>query len=132
VLIEGATGAPATAEEGPMKYALLIYENESVYGDKRGDPTQAIVQRHMAFGQELGDQRLGGMGLKNTDSATTVRTTASGVQTVHDGPFAETKEQLGGFYLVEAPDLDAAIEIARRVPLHTSGSIEVRPVLSPG
>ena len=115
-----------------MKYALLIYEDESVYGDKRGDPTQAIVQRHMAFGQELGEQRLGGMGLKNTDSATTVRTSKAGAQTVHDGPFAETKEQLGGFYLVEAPDLDAAIEIAKRVPLHTSGCIEVRPVLSPG
>jgi hypothetical protein len=51
---------------------------------------------------------------------------------VHDGPFAETKEQLGGFYLIEAPDLDAALAIARKVPLAEDGAIEVRPVLGPG
>jgi hypothetical protein len=115
-----------------MKYALLIYEDESVYGDKTGEAVQEIVAQHMAFGAELGDKRLGGMGLKNTDTATTVRTGPGGAKTVHDGPFAETKEQLGGFYLIEAPDLDAAIEIAKRVPIYRQGSIEVRPVLGPG
>jgi hypothetical protein len=116
-----------------MKYALLIYEDESVYGDK-GDnpPINEIRSRHMAFSQELGERRLGGMGLKATATATTVRTQPGGAKTVHDGPFAETKEQLGGFYLIEAPDLDAAIEIAKRVPVYREGSIEVRPVLGPG
>jgi hypothetical protein len=115
-----------------MKYALLIYEDESVYGDKTDGPAmQEIVAKHMAFGAELGERRLGGMGLKNTDTATTVRTGPGGLKTVHDGPFAETKEQLGGFYLIEAPDPDAALEIARRVPIYRAGAIEVRPLLGP-
>jgi hypothetical protein len=115
-----------------MMYALLIYEDESVYEGK-GDtaPMREIVSRHMAFTQELGGTRLGGAGLKATAAATTVRTQAGGAKTVHDGPFAETKEQLGGFYLIEAPDLDAAIEIAKRVPVYREGAIEIRPALGP-
>ena len=115
-----------------MQYALLIYEDEQVYGDHKDSPAhKAIVAKHMAFVGELGATRLGGNGLAVTSSATTVRT-RGGAQSVHDGPFAETKEQLGGFYLIQAPDLDAAIAIARRVPLAKDGSIEVRPVLGPG
>jgi hypothetical protein len=82
----------------------------------------------MAFSQELGASRLGGSGLGHTSTATTVRT-LNGKKTVHDGPFAETREQLGGFYLIEAADLDAAIEIAKRIPVLQDGSIEVRPLL---
>ena len=116
-----------------MKYALLVYENEAPFGDRKSSPAvQSLVGRHKAFGEELGDRRLGGMGLMGASSATTVRTAADGSKTIHDGPFAETKEQLGGFYLIEAPDLDAAIAIARKVPLHGEGSIEVRPVMGPG
>ena len=115
-----------------MQYALLIYEDESIFGPgKSGAKLQEVAQRHQAFVRELGPKRIGGCGLKGTSSATTVRTT-QGKQTVHDGPFAEAKEQLGGFYLIEAPDLDAALEIARRVPLAQDGSIEVRPVVGPG
>ena len=115
-----------------MQYALLIYEDESLFGPgKAGPALQEIVSRHMAFSHELGSKRIGGAGLKDTSSATTIRTT-KGKQTVHDGAFAETKEQLGGFYLIEAPDLDAALEIARKVPLAADGAIEVRPVLGPG
>jgi hypothetical protein len=115
-----------------VQYALLIYEDESIFGPgKSGPRLQETVQRHMSFTRELGSKRVGGCGLKATSSATTVRTT-KGKQTVHDGPFGETKEQLGGFYLIEAPDLDAALEIARRVPLAEDGAIEVRPVLGPG
>ncbi len=114
-----------------MKYALLVYEDESFYnGDKSGAVMQEHVGKHMAFSQELGPKRLGGNGLKAVSTATTVRT-AGGKKTVHDGPFAETKEQLGGFYLVEAADLDEAIAIAKKVPLLKDGSIEVRPVLGP-
>lgn len=111
------------------KYALLIYENEALYGpDKNGPALREIVSRHMAFSKDLGATRIGGSGLAATSSATTVRTT-NGKKTVHDGAFAETKEQLGGFYLIEAPDLDAAIDIARRVPVLQDGAIEIRPLL---
>jgi hypothetical protein len=116
-----------------MQYALLIYQDESVYGpDKSGPALQAIVAKHMAFSKELGAARIGGAGLKGTRVTTTVRRQASGGATIHDGPFAEAKEQLGGFYLVEAPDLDAAIAIAKRVPLDHDGAIEIRPLLGPG
>ncbi len=115
-----------------MQYALLVYEDEQVYGDDRDNPAMTeIFAQHVAFGDELGAARLGGCGLAVTSSATTVRT-RGGAQSVHDGPFAETREQLGGFYLIQAPDLDAAIAIARRVPLLKDGSIEVRPVMGPG
>jgi hypothetical protein len=109
-----------------MKYALLIYEDEAFYGaDKAGLQIQEIVGKHMAFSRELGAKRVGGAGLKAT---TTVRT-VGGKKTVHDGPFAEAKEQLGGFYLIEAADLDDAIAIARKVPMLQDGSIEIRPLL---
>jgi hypothetical protein len=115
-----------------MQYALLIYEDESVYSaGKDNQKLQEIVSRHIAFSRQLGATRLGGAGLTATSSATTVRTT-KGKQTVHDGPFGETKEQLGGFYLIEAPDLDAALAIAKKVPLLENGAIEVRPLLGPG
>jgi hypothetical protein len=114
-----------------MKYALLIYEDEAGFGpDKAGPALQQVVSRQMAFRDGLGAAHLGGTGLKATSSATTVRTT-KGKQTVHDGPFAEAKEQLGGFHLIEAPDLDAAIAIAKKVPLLGDGAIEVRPMLGP-
>lgn len=115
-----------------MHYALLIYEDEAQYGPgKKGPAIQEVVSRHMAFNKELGAKRVGGSGLSGTASATTIRT-KSAKQSVHDGPFAESKEQLGGFYLIEAKDLDEAIAIAKRVPLLQDGSIEIRPVLGPG
>ena len=114
-----------------MQYALFIYEDETLYGpDKNGPAIQEIVAKHMAFNRELGAARVGGAGLKGTNAATTVRT-SNGSQTIHDGPFAETKEQLGGFFLIEAPDLDAAIAIAKKVPVLQDGAIEIRPLLGP-
>ena len=114
-----------------MQYMLLIYEDERIYGPgKSGSAMHEIMPRHMAFGKELGAARLGGGGLQSTSAATTVRT-SGGRQTIHDGPFAETKEQLGGYYLVEAPNLDAAIAIARKAPVMKDGAIEIRPVLMP-
>ena len=114
-----------------MKYALLIYEDEAIYGpEKAGPKIQEIVGKHMAFSQELGAKRIGGSGLKGTATATTVRTTG-GKKAVHDGPFAEAKEQLGGFYLIEAADLDEAIEIAKKLPVLQDGAIEIRPLLGP-
>jgi hypothetical protein len=108
---------------------LLIYEDERVYGDKSDSPEmRSITERHMALVGELGAARISAAGLQRTATATTVRT-EGGKQVIHDGPFAETKEQLGGYYLIEAPDLDAAIAIAKRVPLRFDGSIEVRPLI---
>jgi len=115
-----------------MQYALLIYQQEAVAGLEPGSAAlAAIVSRHMAFSKELGAKRIGGSGLKSTSSATTVRT-QGGARTVHDGPFAETREQLGGFYLIEAADLDEAIAIAGKVPLAGDGAIEIRPMLGAG
>lgn len=112
-----------------MQYAFLIYEDEAIYGpNKSGPAMQEIVAKHMAFNRELGSKRIGGAGLKGTTSATTVRT-AKGMKTVHDGPFAEAKEQLGGFYIIDAPDLDAAIAIAKKIPVLQEGAIEIRPLL---
>jgi hypothetical protein len=112
-----------------MKYALLIYENESIYGAEKNNPAlQEIVGKHMAFSERLGPKRVGGAGLAGTHAATTVRA-ANGSRTVHDGPYAETKEQLGGFYLIDAADLDEAIEIAKEVPVLDQAAIEIRPLL---
>ncbi|HEX4740140.1 MAG TPA: YciI family protein [Caulobacteraceae bacterium] len=116
-----------------MKYLLLIYEDESVYGpDKAGEAMNQVVAGHMALSQSLGAKRLAGAGLQNTPTATTVRTGRGGVQTIHDGPFAETKEQLGGFYMVDAEDLDEAIAIARKIPVCHEGAVEIRPLLGEG
>lgn len=113
-----------------MQYMLLIYEDETVYGDQKDNPALLeIVGKHRAFAHGLGSTMKGGAGLKSSAVATTVRT-AGGSQTLHDGPFAETKEQLGGFYIVDAPDLDTAIGIAKQVPLGRDGVIEIRPLLT--
>ncbi len=115
-----------------MQYALLIYENEAASGKGGQSPAyKDLVARHWAFVGELDKEgvRKGGAGLANASSATTLRLN-KGAYTVHDGAYAETKEQLGGFYIVEAPDLDGAIALGKRVPLTEGGSLEVRPLLS--
>lgn len=117
-----------------MQYVLLIHEPEAEsYPDgESGQAWRDILQAHMAFGQELGQAGVfvGGAGLKRTDTATTVRVSLHG-RTVHDGPFAETREQLGGLYMIDVPDLDAAIAWARKLPIAKTGSIEIRPLLPP-
>jgi hypothetical protein len=112
-----------------MRYMLLIQEDESVYEGEAGRAAwDDIVTRHMAFGQWLGGRLVDGAGLQPSRTATLVRTKA-GSQTVHDGAFAEAREQLGGYYKVEVADLDEAIEIAKRIPLARDGAIEIRPLL---
>jgi len=111
-----------------MQYALLIYADEKTRPAENSPAFREMVAKHIALNSELGAARIAGAGLKGTALATTVRTTA-GSKTVHDGPFAETKEQLGGFYLIEAADLDAAITVAKKVPLSGDGAIEIRPLL---
>lgn len=116
-----------------MQYALLLHDNEEAMGkDSGGSIFQQLVQQHRAFSAELraSGVQIGGAGLRSTASATTLRNTPSG-RTMHDGPYAESKEQLGGFYLIDVPDLDAAIAVARRVPLSADGSVEIRAVITP-
>jgi hypothetical protein len=113
-----------------MQYALLIYENEDLYRTDAGRSLDDIIVAHRALAGELAAQGIlrGGQGLKTADTATTVRR-ADGQHAQHDGPYAEAREQLGGFYLVEVPDLDAALAIAKRIPLAGDGAVEVRPMI---
>ena len=110
-----------------MQYMLMIYEDERQYDD--AEVLAEMIARHRALVGELGDAFKSDSGLGGSDSATVVRTGAGGATTIHDGPFAEAREQLGGYYVVEVPDLDAAMAIARRIPLNTTGAVEIRPMM---
>ena len=112
-----------------MEYLLLIYNSEKEWAAMPPDEMGKIYGEYMAFTKAITDSGhwIGGKPLQPVSTATTVRV-RSGKRTVTDGPFAETKEQLGGYYLVEAKDLDEATEIASRIPGAKYGSIEVRPI----
>ncbi len=112
-----------------MEYLLLIYGSETEAKKLTGAEYGQIYQEYMAFTQDItkSGKNKGGNPLEPSATATTVRV-RNGKTVVTDGPFAETKEQLGGYYLVEAKDLDEAISIAARIPGAKIGSIEVRPV----
>jgi hypothetical protein len=114
-----------------MQYLLLIYQNE-VDAAKAGDRT-AVINEYRAFTESIiqSGQFKGGNGLQSTATATTVRA-RDGKTLTTDGPFAETREQLGGYYLVDAKDLDEAIAIAARIPSARTGAIEVRPIMNYG
>jgi hypothetical protein len=113
-----------------MQYLLLIYNVESEWDSMPGAVQSEMMGQFKAFTQSIRDSGhfQKGERLFNTDKATSVRV-RDGKTLVTDGPFAETKEQLGGFYLVEAPDLDVAIKIASRVPSVVAGTVEVRPIV---
>jgi hypothetical protein len=108
-----------------MEYLLLIYENEQRFATGF-DANE--MKDYTAFGQEFAKQIVSGKALQPTKTATTVRV-RDGKRLTTDGPFAETKEQLGGYYLIEAKDLDEAIAIAGKIPAGRFGSIEVRPIM---
>jgi hypothetical protein len=113
-----------------MRYALLIYANEQEWANQSQEQTEAQFQEYMAFTKDIVDRGMhkSGEALQLTSTATTVRV-RNGETVTTDGPFAETKEQLGGFYVVECKDLDEAIEAATRIPDVRSGSIEIRPIM---
>jgi hypothetical protein len=111
-----------------MQYALLIYTDETADANASQQEQQAVMAAYNAFGETFKEKIAGGEALVATNSATTVRV-RDGKTLTTDGPFAETKEQLGGFYLVNANDLDEAIQIAANIPGAKQGSIEVRPVM---
>jgi hypothetical protein len=111
-----------------MRYALLIYTPPDM-GEPDPAEFQAVMDAYNAFTRdavEAGVMR-GGEALEDANTATTVRV-RDGKTLITDGPFAETKEQFGGFYLIEAPNLDEAIKWAARIPGAQRGSIEVRPI----
>ena len=112
-----------------MQYLLMIYQNEVEYAKNDAATSQKIMAEYGTFTQSIvqsGNFKAGDR-LQETHTATTVRV-RDGKTLTTDGPFAETREQLGGYYLVEAKDLDAAIAIAARIPGARMGSIEVRPI----
>ncbi|MDQ4090293.1 MAG: YciI family protein [Actinomycetota bacterium] len=110
-----------------MKYALLIYDTPSAWDGLSDQETNAIMGEYFAVTRAPGV--VGGEQLHPVETATTVRVKDGDALTT-DGPFADTKEFLGGFYLLEADDLDAAIEIASRIPAaRMGGSVEIRPVV---
>jgi hypothetical protein len=112
-----------------MKYLCLLYSEEKQIGSMPGPQLQALMGEYNAFTQSIkdGGQYIGGNRLQPTGSATTVRM-REGKLSATDGPFAETKEQLGGYYLIEAVDLNAAIQVASRIPAARLGCVEVRPI----
>jgi hypothetical protein len=113
-----------------MRYLLTIYDDETTWNDVTPEQSAQIMAAYGEFGQAAQDAGvlLGGEGLQPTSTATTVRV-RDGETLTTDGPFAETREQLGGYYLLECKDLDEAIGWAAQLPGAQTGSVEVRPVM---
>ena len=105
------------------QYLILIYENEADYETADQSVYQEVMDAHNRFAEQVGERLLGGNALQPTTTATSIRG-----DVVTDGPFVETKEVLGGYYLIEAKDLDEALEIGKRCPARFGG-VEVRPVM---
>jgi hypothetical protein len=112
-----------------MRYLLLIYQDEVAHAQLSQEELAAEYEAYNAFGAETEKRGVeSGFALMPTNTATTVRV-RDGKTLTTDGPFAETKEQLGGFYLLNCKDLDEAIEVAAKIPAVSDGSIEIRPVM---
>jgi hypothetical protein len=110
------------------QYVILIYEDEAGYATASPEVINEVMQAHNAFAAQVeqhGAKLLGGEALQSTGTATSVR----GGSDVTDGPFVETKEVLGGFYVIDAPDLDTALAIGKLCPARFGG-VEVRPVMT--
>jgi hypothetical protein len=112
-----------------MRYLMMICEEEKMYDALSPEQLSAVADEYEAFGETMGKRGVlqSGARLLPTTDATTVRVQDSDVLT-SDGPFAETKEQIGGFYICDCKDLDEAIEVASKIPAARHGAIEVRPI----
>lgn len=113
-----------------MQYMLLINEDESVYAGEEGAALmEKTLAGHMKLIEKLSvsGKEWSGNRLKSGSTATTIRYKA-GEAALHDGPFAETHEELGGYYIVETDTLDEAIELARLIPVPGDGAVEIRPI----
>jgi hypothetical protein len=112
-----------------MKYLCLIYDQEKMWGTMATADADTLMGEYGAFTEDVkaSGHYLGGNPLQPTNTATTVRIRNGKVSST-DGPFAETKEQLGGYYMIEAKDLNEAIQVAAKIPAARTGSVEVRPI----
>ena len=113
-----------------MKYLCLIYDEEKKLSEMSKSESDAFMGDYFTFTEDIrkSGHHVDGNALQPVHTATTVRV-RSGKLSTTDGPFAETKEQLGGYYLIEAVDLNEAIQIAGRIPSARIGSVEVRPIM---
>ncbi len=113
-----------------MRYLCLIYQDEKVWEKMPREEAEAIFGEYFALteGLKSSGNYIGGNPLQPTTTATTVRV-RNGRVSATDGPFAETREQLGGYFLVEAADLDQVVAIAARIPAARWGTVEIRPVV---
>jgi hypothetical protein len=116
-----------------MQYLLLLHANEAGFSNMTPEQQQQGFQAYMAYGEALSKAGAlkGSNRLRPVSTATTVRV-VDGKTQVLDGPYADSKEQLGGYYLIDAPDLDAALDWAARCPGASHGAIEVRPIWEMG
>jgi hypothetical protein len=108
-----------------MKYAILVYETEQDFANR-----DIHMPAYIAYSQALAEAgvMVGGAGLHPSHTGTTLRL-QDGHRKVQDGPYADTREQLGGFFLIDVPDLDAALDWASRCPAASNCAVEVRPLL---
>jgi hypothetical protein len=122
-------GASYPGLEDDMKYLCLIYDEEAKIATMSKSDAEAFMGEYFAFTEDIkkSGHYVAGEALKPVNTATTVRM-RNGKMSTTDGPFAETKEQLGGFYMIEARDLNDALKVASRIPSAKHGSVEVRPV----
>lgn len=109
------------------QYLVLIYSDEKEWERAGPEISQMVLKEHRDFQERNAGAVLGGNALEPTSTATSLRKEPNGVFAITDAPFAETKEALGGYYLIEAADLDDALAVAKQVPAHFGG-VEVRPV----
>ncbi len=116
-----------------MKYCIMVYETLQDFSKRTNQDAQAYWAAYSAYGKALHEAQVsaGGQALQPPGTGTTLRLNG-GKRHVQDGPYADTKEQLGGFFIVDVPDLDAALEWAARCPAAATGAVEVRPVLPMG
>ena len=116
------------------KYLVLIYGSEQEWDAQTPAELEAKEAGHIAFSRSAGPGRLSGEELAAATTATTLRASGGGTPVVTDGPFMETKEALGGFYIVDVADLDAAVALARLLPelREQHGAVEVRPIVDHG
>jgi hypothetical protein len=128
--MKAAIGA-ARPKEDSMRYLLTLYRDESLLAGASPEESQRTMDEYTALSREWLDKglMLSGEGLDPSSTATTVRV-RDGEKLITDGPFAESKEQLGGYYVVDCDAIDEAIELAARVPLARFGAVEVRPVMN--
>ena len=113
-----------------MRYLCLIYDNEQLWATMPKNESDALMGEYFGFteGVKKSGHYVAGEALQPTQTATTLRVRNGKISTT-DGPYAETKEQLGGYYLIDATDLNDAIQVASKIPSARLGSIEIRPIM---